>query len=114
MVPAINMEALQELKSLMGDSLNDILQTYLDYMPSQIQDLRAAIQDENADMVFNLAHKIKSSSSSIGAMDLARKAEQIELIGRAGKTAGTRDACDELRQLYLGVEAVLKQELGIS
>jgi len=114
MEPAINTEALQELKTLMGDSLNDILQTFLDYMPSQIQELRVAIQDENAEMVFNLAHKMKSSSSSIGAMGLARKAEQIELIGRAGKTDGTRDAYDELHRLYLDVEAVLKQELGVS
>jgi HPt (histidine-containing phosphotransfer) domain-containing protein len=114
MEPAINTEALQELKNLMGDSLNDILQTFLDYMPSQIRDLRTAIQEENAEMVFNLAHKMKSSSSSIGAMGLARKAEQIELIGRAGKTDGTRDAYEELHRLYLDVEAVLKQELGVS
>ena len=114
MEPAINTEALQELKSLMGDSLSDILQTYLDYMPAQIKDLRAAIQEKNAEMVFNLAHKMKSSSSSIGAMGLARKAEQIELIGRAGKIDGTHDAYDELRKLYMDVEAVLKRELGIN
>jgi HPt (histidine-containing phosphotransfer) domain-containing protein len=114
MEPAINPEALQELKSLMGDALNDILQTFLDYMPAQIQDLRGAIQEENAEMVFNLAHKMKSSSSSIGAMGLAKKAEQIELIGRSGTTAGTADAYDELRQLYLEVEDMLKQELGQS
>jgi HPt (histidine-containing phosphotransfer) domain-containing protein len=114
MEPAINMEALQELKSLMGDSLKDILQTFLDYMPSQIEDLLTSIQEEDANMVFQLAHKMKSSSSSIGAMGLARKAEQIELIGRAGKTEGTRDAYNELLKLYKDVEAVLKQELDSS
>ncbi len=112
MEEAIKMDALTELRSLMGDSLNEVLQTFIDYVPGQIDELTRAIHSGNPENVFNLAHKLKSSSSSIGAMGLAHVAEKIELIGRAGSTEGTAELLEELKGLYAGAEPVLLEELN--
>ena len=111
MEEAINSEALDELRSLMGESLNEVLQTFIDYVPGQINELSTAVFNNDADGVFNLAHKMKSSSSSIGALGLAHTAEQIELIGRAGSTEGAAELLEQLKGMYSDAEALLREEL---
>ena len=111
MEEAINSEALDELRSLMGESLNEVLQTFLDFVPDQINELSTAVFNNDADGVFNLAHKMKSSSSSIGALGLAHTAEQIELIGRAGSTEGAAELLEQLKGMYSDAEALLREEL---
>ena len=111
MEKAINAEALDELRSLMGESLDEVLQTFIDYVPDQINELSKAVFNNDADGVFNLAHKMKSSSSSIGALGLANTAEQIELIGRAGSTEGTVELLEQLKGMYADAEVLLREEL---
>ena len=111
MEEAINSEALDELRSLMGESLNEVLQTFIDYVPDQINELSTAVFNNDADGVFNLAHKMKSSSSSIGALGLAHTAEQIELIGRAGSTEGAAELLEQLKGMYSDAEVLLREEL---
>ena len=111
MEEAITSEALDELRSLMGESLNEVLQTFLDFVPDQINELSTAVFNNDADGVFNLAHKMKSSSSSIGALGLAHTAEQIELIGRAGSTEGAAELLEQLKGMYSDAEAHLREEL---
>jgi HPt (histidine-containing phosphotransfer) domain-containing protein len=111
MEEAINAEALDELRSLMGESLDEVLQTFIDYVPEQINELSKAVINNDADSVFNLAHKMKSSSSSIGALGLAHTAEQIELIGRAGSTEGAAELLEQLKGLYSDAEDLLLEEL---
>ncbi len=111
MEEAIKMDALNELRSLMGDSLDDVLQTYIDYIPGQIDELSQAVLNDDAENVFNLAHKMKSSSSSIGALGLAHVAEEIELIGRAGSTRGTAELLEKLKGMYSDAEALLREQL---
>ena len=111
MEEAINLEALDELRSLMGDSLQEVLQTFIEFVPDQINELSKAVINDDAESVFNLAHKMKSSSSSIGALGLAHTAEQIELIGRAGSTEGTVELLEQLKGLYADAEVFLREEL---
>jgi HPt (histidine-containing phosphotransfer) domain-containing protein len=111
MEEAINSEALDELRSLMGESLDEVLQTFIDYVPDQINELSKAVFNNDADGVFNLAHKMKSSSSSIGALGLANTAEQIELIGRAGSTEGAAELLEQLKHMYSDAEVLLREEL---
>jgi len=111
MEQAIKIEALDELRSLMGDSLDEVLQTFIDYMPGQADDLSKAITNDDAESVFNIAHRMKSSSSSIGALNLAHMAEQIELIGRSGSTEGAAELLEKLQGLYADVEVLLREEL---
>ena len=111
MEKAITSEALDELRSLMGESLDEVLQTFIDYVPDQINELSKAVFNNDADGVFNLAHKMKSSSSSIGALGLAQTAEQIEMIGRAGSTEGTVELLEQLKGMYADAEVLLREVL---
>jgi len=82
--PAIDAATFAEIKTLMGDTFNDVIRLTMESLPEQLNLLEQAIKTKNAQQIFSVAHRIKSSSGTIGALGLAKDTEQIELIGRSG------------------------------
>ena len=105
------MAAYAELKEMMGSTMNEIIKMYLESMPELIGSLELQIQDENASQVFEIAHRIKSSSSSIGATGIAETAQNIELVGRQGSTENTLPDLEQLKQQYQAITPFLSNEL---
>lgn len=108
---AIDIRAYNEMKRVMGEVLKELIETFIDYMPGQLDDLNNAIEEDDAKLVFSIAHRIKSSSNSIGALGLAETAESIELIGRAGKTEGALKPFSTLSEQLTETMDFLKLEL---
>lgn len=108
---AMDMRTYNEMKSVMGEVLHELIDTFLDYMPGQLDDLQNAINKGDAELVFSIAHRIKSSSNCIGALGLAETAETIELIGRSGKTEGSDSHFSVLNEQLNEAMDFLKQEL---
>ena len=71
-----------------------------------------AIKNQDTDILFNIAHKMKSTCGSIGAFGLAEKAEAIELIGRSGSTQDANEAFTELQSSLEEVLSILKKEIS--
>jgi len=94
---AINAQAFTEMKELMGDAFSDIISICLETLPEQNDKLALAIKADDAEQVFHIAHRLKSSCGTIGAFGLAEKVEIIELIGRDGSTQGADSAYSELQ-----------------
>ncbi len=108
---AMDANAFAEIKALMGDTFPDVITLTLENLPGQMRLLEQAIQHKNAEQIFNTAHRIKSTSGSIGASGLAKKAEAIELIGRAGLAEVSPQLIDVLRLSITEVISVLEGEL---
>ena len=108
---AMDTGAFAEMKEMMGDSFTEIIVMCLENLPEQTEMLESAISNDDAEQVFNIAHRMKSSCGSIGAFGLAEKAETIELIGREGSTSGAGEAFTELQSSLEEVLAVLKKEI---
>ncbi len=107
---ALDAGAFAEMKEMMGDTFADIVSLCLQTLPEQLSGIETAIQNTNAEELFNLAHKMKSSCGSIGAFGLAEKAQVLELIGREGKTDVPEQALDELRIATNQVINILNNE----
>lgn len=110
--PAMDASAFIEMKELMGDTFIDIISLCLQDLPQQAISLETAISNNDATQVFNIAHRLKSSCSTIGAFGLAEKAEAIELIGREGSTQGANQAFAELQLSLEEVLGILKNEIN--
>ena len=106
----MDMEAYAELKSILGDTLNEVIRMYLQSMPEMLTSLGAQIENENADQVFEISHRIKSSSSSIGALGIANTAEVIEQTSRAGSTENTQTSLEILKKQYEEIQPFLTSE----
>lgn len=108
--PAMDAAAYAAMKNTMGEIFRDVVETFLDYVPQQLDKLGAAIAQTNCEDTFNFAHSIKSSSSSIGALGLAKTAEQIEQLGRNKISDGTEQYYQILLQQFSEAAAFLKQD----
>ena len=109
---AMDTAAFSEMKDLMGDAFKDIIDMCLLSLPEQLTEIEMAIKNQDADTLFHIAHKMKSSCSSIGAFGLAEKAEAIELIGRRGSTQGSNEAFAKLQSSLEEVLTLLQEEIS--
>ena len=109
---AMDASAFSEMKELMGDTLNEVIALCLESLPEQLNAIENAINNDNAESLFNVSHKMKSASGSIGAFGLAEKAETLELIGRDGSTQVPDQAIDELRDATEQVISFLNTEIN--
>lgn len=76
-------------------------ETSLARMQSQLQ---AELDAPHADVVSGVAHTLKSSSASVGALELAKVCAEVELKLRRGDTSALRD--DILRLISAGEAAL--------
>ena len=107
----LDMQVYAELKSIMGDTLNEVIKMFLENIPELIIALDTHIQNNEASQVFETAHRIKSSCGSIGAVGLAETAETIELTGREGSTENTATQLEVLKSQYREIKPFLESEL---
>lgn len=109
---AMDAAAFSEMKDLMGDTFKGVLSLCIQTLPEQLDAIETAIETDDAVSLFNVSHKMKSSSGSIGAFGLAEKAEVIELIGRDGSTQVSEQAINDLRDATRQVLSIIDDELN--
>ena len=107
----IDINAYSEMKEIMEEVLPELLKTFLDYMPGQLNDLNNAVNDNNPDLLFGIAHRMKSSSNSLGALGLAKICENIEMLGRAGSIEGASELSSQLKEALDEVLKFFEEEL---
>ncbi|MCP3674645.1 MAG: Hpt domain-containing protein [Gammaproteobacteria bacterium] len=82
MVDSINKNMIEELKELMGDDFQYLIETFLKDSELRLVDLDKAILESNATKIRELAHSFKGSSSTLGANKLSEISFIVESMGR--------------------------------
>ena len=75
---SINLDYLNELSGNDAEFVIDILSTFLEENPKDVEELRTAIQEKDIKEVGKLSHKMKSSLQMLGAEEVRSLALQIE------------------------------------
>ena len=84
---AIDRAVLDELEHSVGDDpefLRELVETYLDDAPTQIDQIRSGLAEGNVEPVNRAAHTLKSNSASVGAMLLAELCRELEALTSTG------------------------------
>jgi two-component system, sensor histidine kinase and response regulator len=88
--PAVDPATLQALGALADedqpDFLQEVISAYLQDMPPRLTALREAIRRSDAAAIVQAAHAVKGSSRTIGALQLAQRAAELEELGHEGTT----------------------------
>lgn len=85
--PILDAGVLAELAESVGgdrEFVVDLVETYLLDGATQLADIEAAFAARDAELIVRPAHTLKSSSATVGAMEVASLAREIELAGRSG------------------------------
>ena len=112
-VSVLDPGALQKLdarkKYRKRDLVKRVVSLYLDQTPKLLDELAQAIRQSDAGAQASIAHTVKSSSMTVGAMGLADTCREIE---EASRTNGVEDnIIDSLMQQYHAIEKELQDVL---
>ncbi len=77
--PVLDAEVLEELRSILGNEVDRLIEVFLDDTPRLIAALETAATGPDYDMLRNASHTLKSSSANLGAMSLSNAAKKLEL-----------------------------------
>ena len=106
----IDLNTLSELKTTVGpEFIGELVDTYLEETPRLIEELGLHLDKQDAVAFGRTAHSIKSSSASLGALEFAALAKELELMGKAGNLTGAEAKVEQLKMDYGKVERALKE-----
>ena len=96
----IDLAVVESLRQLASPKRPRFFATLIDQFDTDsatyVADLRGAIDREDAGLLADRAHALKSAGRSVGAVSLAALCEQMEVIGGAGTVAGSAQLFAEL------------------
>ncbi|MFQ3592904.1 MAG: PAS domain-containing protein, partial [Gemmataceae bacterium] len=78
--------------------LRELIDLFLADMPQQLVNLQKAIDDQNPEIVYRLAHTLKGAVATFGAEPARLAALELELTSRTGQQAETLACLERLRQ----------------
>jgi len=113
--PVLDAACMAELRALDPDGkaqlVKRVLTTYLASLAKLVEQLRVARAEGAWEQVSRVAHTLKSSSASIGALALSALCADIERLLRAGDVAGASALIDPFHAEVSRVDAAVSQTL---
>ena len=86
-----------------------IVRTYLADSRQRLDALAVAVDSENAEQIWQIAHAMKSASGYLGASSLAEMFRDLETKGRAGSTDGSRETLWAILEEFDAVRSLLEE-----
>ncbi len=108
-VPVVSREEL--LARVGGDLelLQDLVDVFLEDLPERLQALRAALDEDQLEDLFETARAIKGSVSNFAAAAAFEAASQLDELARSGTRAGLKEAIDVLEQEMSRLQPALRE-----
>ncbi|MDH5642368.1 MAG: response regulator, partial [Nitrospira sp.] len=111
----VDFSAWAPIKDLAGSGYSTLLAkaltAYLADAPPLVTQMKRAVSSHDSSGLREAAHRLKSSSATLGAMTVASLCEQLEQFGRTGRTDGADQLIPRLEQDCEGVCAIFNQAL---
>ncbi|HLP91487.1 MAG TPA: response regulator [Nostocaceae cyanobacterium] len=110
----IDRHILESVREMAGKDattfLAQMITIYLQETTKLLAVMQVAVEQKDVTTLQQAAHKLKSSSASVGALTLANLCKEMEAISRAGMIDGCVQLLAQAQAEYAKVEVVLQQE----
>ncbi len=110
--PHLDEEALAELKDVMEDEFDVLIDTYLNDSRERLASLRLAIGEKDPEAFARTAHSFKGSCFNIGAPRLGELCLAAEQAGRAEQMDQASTLVDAVEDEFRTVSAMLQELLA--
>lgn len=108
--PVIDALTFAELKMTVGaDFIGELVDAYLDDTPRLISELAESLLQQDTTKFSRMAHSIKSSSASLGALPLSLLAKELEMMGKQGDLSEAESKVKHLQDNYFQVQKKLEE-----
>lgn len=111
-MPVLDTAALQSVLEMIGADepsiMLDLLNTYLDDSQKQVDEMQRTLAASDWKTLYRVAHSMKSSSATFGALRLSKLCEQLE---RSAKTDCGDGTCAATLTLLLAEHKLVNQAI---
>ena len=90
------------------DLVGRVIDIYLQDAPNLLEQMRAAIDQQDPEKLFRSAHKLKSGSADVGAHRLASVCRDLEFMGRKNSIESAPEILSQAEQGFAAALAELK------
>ena len=87
-----------------GELLQEIVEIFLETGSDQFHQLEKSIAEGDLEMLETVAHGMKGSAASIGALGFSVVARELEFLARGGSVDGAPELMIRLREKYTLLE----------
>jgi len=106
-VPVFDRESFMNRISGDKEFARQIIETYLEDMPVQLDALVQAIGEGDAEKSANFAHRIKGASANVSCEELHETAGLMEDAGRAGNIDALKNSLSIIQQQFADAKETL-------
>jgi PAS domain S-box-containing protein len=99
----INFELLDDYFDADQDAITHLLQLFVSTSSNTLSKLTPAVEEQNATMIYALAHELKGSSGNIGIERMAHIAAEMESAAHAGDFSSMSVHLNNLKQAFADV-----------
>lgn len=114
--PTIDLKALDAIRALQRpnrpDVLASVLRKYLDNSRDSVEALRDALRANDPARLQAVAHRLKSSSAQLGALGLATRCKELEMMGASKNLIDADRVLVELQSEYATACTVFRNEIA--
>lgn len=107
--PSLNADMLNELRELLAENFNELINRYISDSKTRFDTLQKAIAELDFKVIYYEAHGIKGSSRNMGANILAEIMARLEALGQGQNSEGLSkvfaDAQAEYAKVVLSLES---------
>jgi HPt (histidine-containing phosphotransfer) domain-containing protein len=108
----LDLDTLNTLKDVIGDDLGEIIESFLQLLPGQVDAIESSARSGDAPNMRLHTHTLKGSSSNVGALALAELSHTLEDLAKAGQTEASLAHVSELRNLSARTADALRKFMG--
>ena len=108
----LDLDVLRELVGDDADTIHALLGDYLASAAAELEKIAAGIAGKDSQAVAFAAHKLKSSSRSVGAVGFGELCARLEAAGKASDTAAMADLRAEFASEWDAVRNAVQAALG--
>ncbi len=105
----LDLDTLNTLKDVIGDDLKEIIDSFLQLLPGQVDAIESSARMSDAVNMRLHAHTLKGSSSNVGALALSEISHKLEDLAKAGQTAASLSHMSELRSVSANTGDALRR-----
>jgi len=107
----IDVKALQKLYDMLGEDAQrvmvEVIESYTEDAPKHLEAIATAVKEFDAASLFQAAHTLKGSSSTIGTTALQSLCKQLETLAKSGSTSPAPGWKQQMLQEYERVKTAL-------
>lgn len=108
----LDFSALAELKEVMEEEFDILLETFLHDSTERIIQIKSAASARDAESLSRAAHSFKGSCTNIGVPVLAQLCMDAEVKGKKDDLQGIDELVTEIEREFSSVAELLKEQLS--